>query len=195
LSINNNIPNIKNILVVGVLIGIGLGAIIFAGIGLYQSGSMNFTNDSDQTQKLSTIPAIGKPAPDFALTNLEGDTVRLSDLYGKPVAINFWATWCSPCIYELPIFQKHFLKNGDRFEILAVNNQESQPIVEPFVDEMGLTFDILLDLDAEVAVLYQVVGFPTTYFIDSKGITRAKHIGVLNEDQFRGYLKQIGISE
>lgn len=179
----------------GVLIGIGLGAIIFATFGLYQSGSINFFNDRNQSQNLSAIPAIGKQAPDFTLTNLEGETVRLSDLYGKPIAINFWATWCSPCVFELPIFQEHYLKNGENFEILAVNNQESQSIVEPFVDEMGLTFDILLDLDGEVAVLYQVVGFPTTYFIDSEGIIRVKHIGVMNEDQFLGYIKQVGISE
>ena len=195
MSININKQNKKNIIVVGILIGIGLGAIIFAGIGLYQSGSISLFNESDQSQNLSAIPAIGKPAPDFALTNLQGETVRLSEMYGIPVAINFWATWCSPCVFELPIFQEHYQKNGDRFEILAVNNQETQQIVEPFVDEMGLTFDILLDLDADVAFIYQVVGFPTTYFIDSEGIIRVKHIGVMNEDQLRGYLKQVGISE
>ena len=82
-----------------------------------------------ESQELNTIPAIGKPAPEFELTNINGDTVRLSDYKGKTVAINFWATWCSPCVFELPVFQEYYQNESDSFEILAVNNQESVKIV------------------------------------------------------------------
>lgn len=187
--------NKSNILIVGILLGIGMGAIIFSVVGLYQNGSINFLNKKTESQNMNAIPVIGKPAPDFILNNIDGQSVRLSDLKGQPVALNFWATWCSPCVFELPLFQEHYEKNNGGFEILAINNQEPGNIVIPFVDELGLTFEILLDLNAEVAELYQVIGFPTTYFIDSEGIIRVKHVGVVTEDQFSEYLSQVGVSE
>ena len=187
--------NKSNILIVGILLGIGIGAIIFSVVGIYQNGRINFLNNKSELQDMDAIPVIGKPAPEFVLNNIDGQSVRLSDLKGQPVALNFWATWCSPCVFELPLFQEHYEKSNDGFQILAINNREPGDIVIPFVEELGLTFEILLDLDAEVAELYQVIGFPTTYFIDSEGIIRVKHVGVVTENQFSEYLSQVGVSE
>lgn len=184
-----------NILILGVLIGVGAGALVFAGLGLYQTEILKSKNPQSALQDQSFVPSVGNPAPDFELENLDGETIRLSNFRGKPVAINFWATWCSPCVFELPIFQKHYIKNKNGIEILAVNNQESTQIVKPFVEELGLTFEILLDQDADINRLYQVIGLPTTYFIDKEGIIRIKHVGVLEEDQFLSYLEQIGVTD
>ena len=174
---------------VGILIGAGLGLILFAGAGILQNRNVE---SSVRNGAMDSVPSVGKPAPDFELMNIEGEIVKLSDLRGMVVGINFWATWCSPCVYEMPMFQEMYEEYSPDLEILAVNNQESEEVVLPFIKEMNLAYEILYDMDAQVALNFQVIGFPTTYFVDREGVIRAVHVGVMNEDQFRGYMDELG---
>lgn len=131
---------------------------------------------------LSTAPSPreGFLAPDFTLDTLDGKKVTLSELRGKVVVINFWATWCLPCREETPALEKSYeqYKDSDAV-ILGVNltNQDSISEVDSFVQEFGLTYPILLDRDGRVGYLYQVKGLPTTFFINREGVIRTVLVG------------------
>ena len=95
----------------------------------------------------------------------------------------------------MPAFQSRFEKYDGELAIVAVNNAEAPEDVQAFVTELGLTFDILLDPEAEVQHLYLVRGYPTSVLIDADGIMRAQHIGLMTEDQLDGYLQELGIGQ
>jgi cytochrome c biogenesis protein CcmG/thiol:disulfide interchange protein DsbE len=126
------------------------------------------------------VPAPGRPAPDFQLEGLDGQTVSLSDLQGRPVMINFWATWCGPCRMEMPFIQE-VLNDPEWSEIelviLAVNLGESPAAARQFMEDNGLTFSVILDTEGEVAKRYNVSAIPTTYFVDKNGIIGDVKIG------------------
>lgn len=137
--------------------------------------------------------AVGSAAPDFTLPNLEGESVSLSSLRGKPVVINFWATWCAPCKEEMPLLEKTAQQLGDQVVILGVDYAEGKDVVQSFVSELGLTFPILLDSDGAVADRYFVRNYPSTFFVDAEGVVRAQRVGLLDEDLLEKYLETIGI--
>lgn len=125
-------------------------------------------------------PQQGFLAPDFELKTLEGETVKLSDLRGQAVLVNLWATWCPPCRAEMPALEKVYNEYKDQgFVVLAVNMtyQDTFANIDPFVDEYGLTFPILLDETASVGPAYQLRSLPSSYFIDREGIIREVVIG------------------
>ncbi len=139
------------------------------------------TEESDK--QVDTGPRKGEVAPDFKLTTLTGDTLSLSDLRGKKVILNMWATWCPPCRAEMPDMQRFFEDHGDTVEIVAVNltqSELSRENVDQFVEEFELTFPVVLDENSEVAKMYYAVTIPTSYVIDSKGIIQNKIIGPMS---------------
>ena len=125
-------------------------------------------------------PRQGFAAPDFTLDLLGGGEVTLSDLRGKPIMVNLWASWCPPCRAEMPAIQKVYQDYRDLgLVVLGVNttNQDSEADAAAFVREYGLTFPIPLDRDGSVSVRYALRGLPTTFFIDRKGIIRSVVVG------------------
>lgn len=133
---------------------------------------------------------VGAKAPDFELKTLAGDTVKLSDLKGKKVMLNFWATWCPPCKAEMPAMEEFHKEAGDEVVILAVNIDPHLD-VKAFIDENGITFPIPLDEEDKVNETYQVLSIPTTYFIDTKGNIGNKYIGAMNLDAMKQYTKDL----
>lgn len=133
---------------------------------------------------------VGAKAPDFELKTLAGDTVKLSDLKGKKVMLNFWATWCPPCKAEMPAMEEFHKEAGDDVVILAVNIDPHLD-VKAFVDENGITFPIPLDEEDKVNETYQVLSIPTTYFIDTKGNIGNKYIGAMNHDTMKQYTQDL----
>ena len=125
-------------------------------------------------------PAVGHPAPDFALTTLDGEPFTLSDADGMPVVLNFWATWCGPCRNELPALQDAAERYNDRILFVGVDQAEEADVVQSFVDEFGLTFPIPMDSDGAVGQRYNVRGLPTNFFIDSNGLIRNIWSGEMN---------------
>ena len=117
-------------------------------------------------------------APGFELSSLDGQVVSLSDFRGKPVFLNFWATWCGPCRFEMPFIQKMYegLSN-EGLVVLAVNVQENPTRVKEFVESFGLTFPVLLATNSEVPLTYNIRGIPATFFIDKNGIIQDIKIG------------------
>ena len=126
-------------------------------------------------------PAVDHPAPDFKAPLLSGESFSLGGAQGTPVVLNFWATWCGPCRAEMPVIQAAAKNYGERVHFVAVNQGEESAVIQPFVDEFGLTFPIALDQDQAVGSdLYNVTGLPTTFFIDGDGTVRRVWMGEMN---------------
>ncbi len=135
---------------------------------------------------------IGEPAPDFALPTPDGETVRLSDLRGRPVLLNFWATWCPPCKIEMPDIENLYQKYKDQgFTVIAIDQQESPDAVRQYFQQMGLSFQPVIDSTGEIFNLYRVVALPTSYFIDSQGVVRVQHRGMMTREQMESYVGQV----
>lgn len=133
---------------------------------------------------------VGDTAHDFSLPDLDGKQVALADFRGKPVVINFWATWCPPCRLEMPEFQRAYEKyQEDDLVILAVNEAEQSEVVRSFFyDQMGYTYTPLLDEEGQVGEAYGAIGLPSTFFIDAAGEVTAVHRGALTQTQLQNYL-------
>lgn len=139
--------------------------------------------------EMSISPYPQNAAPDFTLAQLKGDPLTLSSFRGKPVLINFWATWCPPCRRELPALQAAYTAYQDKIGFIAVNVKEDAAAVAALVDELDLTFPIALDPDGQVSdVAYEVRGIPTTIFVDAFGVVAARHVGPLDETTIENYL-------
>ncbi len=123
-------------------------------------------------------PLVGGPAPQFELQTVEGQTIKLSDLKGKFVVLNFWATWCVPCGKEMPEFQKAHQFSGDKnIKIIGVNLGESKKKVGKFTQDHHLSFPVLLDGFGNTSQKYKVRSLPVTYLISPDGIIREEIIG------------------
>lgn len=131
----------------------------------------------------------GKPAPAFTAEGLTGEEVSLSDFKGSVVALNFWATWCAPCVLEMPALQEAANTHDEgNVIVLGVNAGESAGTIQVFVEANSITFPILLDEGGSLVELYGVRGFPTTVWIDRDGIVQAEHLGVLTDELIQQYL-------
>ncbi|GAA0306417.1 peroxiredoxin [Gracilibacillus halotolerans] len=135
---------------------------------------------------------VGKLAPDFELQTPEGDMVKLSDYRGKPVILNFWATWCPPCIEEMPDLEQFYQENDVTVVGVNLTSREMgmQQIID-FKEEHDITFPILLDNANQVSKLYRIVPIPTTYFIDDKGIIRHHIAGQVDLETLKTELQHI----
>ncbi len=123
-----------------------------------------------------------EPAPDITLPTPDGDMLSLADFRGQVVFLNFWGTYCPPCVAELPDIQQVYEElQGEDFVIIGLNVEEKPEKVKAFVQENGLTFPIIISPDATVNPLYQLKRMPTTWFIDKNGILRGKMEGQMSK--------------
>ncbi|XOF33355.1 MAG: peroxiredoxin family protein [Candidatus Electrothrix sp. YB6] len=143
------------------------------------------------------VAAVGHSAPDFTLKDVLGRTWTLSELKGQVVFVNFWATWCPPCISEMPSMQNLYetLPN-DQFKMLAVLNRDKPANADKFIEDFGIFIPILYDQDNTVGAKYGLTGVPETFIVDKQGIIREKIIGPAEWDSpgamqmLRQYLNQ-----
>ena len=123
-------------------------------------------------------PLLGKPAPDFALTDLDGRTVRLSDFRGRPVVVNFWASWCVPCKVEFPLFREARAAHADKgLEILGVIHDDSLAEARAFAQAQQAGWPMLDDAEDVAWKSYQAQALPTTFYVDREGIVREVSFG------------------
>lgn len=140
--------------------------------------------------------AVGREAPDFALPDLDGNEVALSDHRGDVVLINFWATWCPPCRVEMPdmeaVYREH---GGDGFEILGVDQREPKELVEEFVSERGFSWVFVLDEDFDVSQEYSATSIPRSILVDRDGTVAHIWTGTLTRSQLEQQLANVGIGD
>ena len=152
------------------------------------------TADSGDTQQTAEdAEAQRTAAPDFTAYDADGNAVQLSDYFGKPLVLNFWASWCGPCKSEMPAFQQAY-EQEDGVQFLLVNmtgGRETQADAEALLAEEGYTFPVLFDLDLDAAMTYGVAALPTTYFLDAEGNLVAWAQGAINEQTLQQGLEMI----
>lgn len=148
------------------LMGVGL-LVILLGYGFYRD------------PRFIPSPLVGGPAPDFSLALFNGRTVRLSELRGKTVMLDFWASWCLPCRAEARDLEAAWKRQGDDVVFLGVNIQDNEADARKFIEEFAITFPNGQDPDGKVSVDYGVWGIPEAFFISPAGRITYKHIGAI----------------
>ncbi|MFB4162883.1 thiol-disulfide oxidoreductase ResA [Alteribacillus sp. JSM 102045] len=134
----------------------------------------------------------GDTAPNFILTTMEGEQIELEDLRGQGVFLNFWGTYCPPCVDEMPYMDNQYQDFKERgVEILAVNVGESDLAIKRFVDRLGLTYPILKDKNKNVMDRYGIGPLPSTYLIDENGEVQRILTGAMTEEDIKGYMEEI----
>jgi cytochrome c biogenesis protein CcmG/thiol:disulfide interchange protein DsbE len=134
----------------------------------------------------------GQAAPDFDLPTVGShDRVRLSSLRGKPVVLNFWATWCGPCAQEEPVLAWGAERFGRDVQFLGVVFEDTEESARRFLDEYGAPFPNLFDARSKVAVEFGASGVPETYFIDAQGRIVDKHLGAIDEDSLASGIERL----
>ncbi len=171
-------------------------AILVIGSMIVMTVKSNIEKNAPSDQVASVVKSDGKNIvglepgnlpPDFDLTTMSGEQLNLSDLKGKKVILNFWASWCGPCKAEMPHMENYYKKNKEsaNVEIVAVNmtNTERRGLkgVEEFIDAYGLTFPIPLDKDGKVERMYEIVSIPTTFMLGTSGEIVHKFVGPMDE--------------
>ena len=146
--------------------GVGL-VLILLGYGFYQD------------PRYIPSPLVGGAAPEFSLETFKGETVRLSDLRGKTVLVDFWASWCLPCRAEARDLEAAWKRQGDDVVFLGINIQDSKAEALKFIDEFGITFVNGQDPDGKVSVDYGVWGIPEAFFVSPTGRITYKHVGAV----------------
>ena len=169
-------------------LALGMLALVLVTLAVIQSCANNAPDSGRgvgtgaQTVELEPAPEVGHPAPDFTLKDLDGNTVRLSDLRGKVVFINFWATWCPPCRAEMPEIESVHQDYKDKgVVVLGVDISEPESTVRQYIQQGGFSWTIVLDSTGEVARDYQVVAIPTSFFLDREGIIKAVNVGAMTK--------------
>ena len=128
--------------------------------------------------------AVGEPAPRYAATTLSGDSVATSQLAGKVVLLNIWATWCAPCRQEIPFLQSLYERHQrDGLEVIgvSVDARGEDAAIREFANEFRMSYPIWRDPDERVQSLYMAIGVPASYLIDRAGVLRWRHVGIISE--------------
>jgi cytochrome c biogenesis protein CcmG/thiol:disulfide interchange protein DsbE len=141
-------------------------------------------------------PLIGEAAPDWELATLDGGTLSTDDLSGHAYVVNFWASWCGPCVDEHPVLASASDEHADELNVIGVLYQDTVADATAWLVEHGdAGYPNLVDGDGGLAIDYGVTGPPESYFVDAEGIVRAKQFGPLTDESMARQLAEIGVGE
>lgn len=187
---NKKLKLILGIVVFVILIG---GAVI-----LYNTLSKKYQPEVETEQENEDVEedeVVLRKAPDFTVYDIDGNPVSLSDFAGKPVVLNFWASWCPPCKGEMPEFQKLYDELKDEVHFVMVDMvddaQETVASGSSFIEENGYTFPVYYDTDYDAAITYQARSLPMTFFIDREGNFITGHMGMITADLLKERVEDI----
>lgn len=149
------------------------------------------TNQSKDTQQIEDR----LKAVDFNVVDVDGKTVKLSEFFGKPIVVNFWASWCPPCKAEMPHFQKTFSEYSEEITFMMVDlvdgQRETVETGKEYIDSQKFTFPVFFDTRQEAAFAYMIQSIPSTLFIDKDGYIVHAVKGQMNEETLRSYIEEI----
>jgi peroxiredoxin len=173
-----------------------IGVLLLVGPSVMTNlGSRRPALESGFSGQLGRLPREGEMPPDFNLPTLDGKRrVRLSELRGAPVLINFWATWCGPCKQEMPLLVEQYNWNKGRgLRVLAIDTLANDNVedMRRFAEKFAMNFDVLVDETDAVGGGWAIMGLPTTFFIRPDGVIAKVHVGQLTADQLKDYLQLI----
>lgn len=167
------------IVIVALIAVVAVAAIVYPSLANKANEALEATTSASQDK---TDEALYPKASDIKLFDKDGKEVLLSDFYGKPVILNFWATWCGYCIQEMPDFEAAFRKYGDDVQFLIVNTDDGISKGEAFIMDKGYTFPTYYDLEYSAAITYGITGIPRTIALDKDGLIRYNRSGMLSAD-------------
>ena len=190
---------LSGLILLASFLAIVIGVLLIIRPSVLSSSPSAATNESIPQTAGLIGPAVqtlkeGDRAPDFELATLDGRTLKLSDLRGQPVLVNFWATWCTPCKDEMPSIVKAYdAHKADGLRVLAINTTAFDGVqdVKQFVSNYQMSFDVLLDDTDSVGTGWNTLGLPSSYFIKADGTVAKVHVGAMTADQLDAYLKLI----
>ncbi len=189
------------------LVLIGAGALYNSLAGSVQLGGLATTPPETQAPteipgEQSTEPAETHPteppaniAPDFTMLDMDGNEVTLASFFGKPIVLNFWASWCGPCKMEMPEIQKFYEKYGEEIHFLLVSVDESLDAAKTLISDSGYTFPVYFDTTSVGAYTYGASSIPLTFFIDAEGNLTAYYMGAMSESILQQGVDMIYIPE
>lgn len=138
----------------------------------------------------TTVQDLG-PAPDFTIDVLGGKEKSLRDYRGRPVVVNFWASWCGPCREETPDLVKLHKKYGDRVDFVGIIYQDDEVAVRRFMEEFSMEYENGMDVGGKASAAYKITGVPTTFVIDANGGLRARWLGAIPPDVLISYIEGV----
>ena len=141
----------------------------------------------------SAAPVIGANAIPFELKTLEGKSAGLETFRGKPLVINFFASWCDPCREEMPLINELAAKAGGGYQVLGIAVEDTRAAVTEFAREAKLVFPVAIDLNSTVKRSYRIFGPPATFFVDGQGIIRDVVLGPITSDRVKEAVRKVGI--
>lgn len=170
-----------------------LVVLIFAAVQGYKTLSSDYSN-SQLGQDLQLEEQI-KKATNFTVYTADGEKVRMLDYKGKPIVVNFWATWCGPCKVELPAFEDLYQQYGEQVQFMMVNLtdglQEKKEDVQGFVSSRKYTFPVFFDTQQTAYDLYNLQNIPKTIFVDKNGNLIYSHTGAMSKSLIEQYIKYL----
>lgn len=165
-----------------ILLSVALVVLLIVAVLLYNKLSATYVpNELLPSDVPMETVAIDDLATDFTFEDTDGNTLSLSSLFGKPIVINFWATWCPPCKAELPAFQSAYEAYGEDVQFIMLNMAEDKSTVLSFAENGGYTFPVYFDTKQYGAIAYGAYSIPMTVFIDKNGQITATQVGMLSE--------------
>jgi len=169
--------------------------VVFCGAVLVMMTPAIAWSQHDHSTGQSVAPSVGNPAIPFELKSLEGKSVGLNSFRGKPLVVNFFASWCDPCREEMPLINDLAFKGAKGgYSVLGIAVEDNRAAVTEYAREFQLLFPIALDLNSTVKRSYRIFGPPATFFIDGQGIIRDVVLGPITPERAREAMKKIGIA-
>jgi cytochrome c biogenesis protein CcmG/thiol:disulfide interchange protein DsbE len=172
---------------IGRFAAVAVACAALVGVAIWQASSVSPSTSSDPL-----VGRTGQAAPAFSLANLamSGHTISPADFRGRPLVVNFWASWCIPCRTEMPLLQRVHRAVGGQVQFLGIDSNDTSGAAVGFLDQVHVTYSVASDDGGSVATAYGLFGLPTTVFISPSGKIVGRIIGQLHGDTLRNAIKE-----
>jgi len=183
----------QNIIIV--ILCVVLIALIAVAAVFYNMLSEDYVQSDIKPPETTDSAEVADKATDFTMKDGDGNDVKLSDFFGKPIVINFWATWCPPCKSELPAFESAYKNYGDEVQFIMLNQtdggRDTVDVVKQFVSDNGYTFPVYYDTTFSGTYAYSAFSIPMTVLVNADGVVTDTHVGAMSEATLVSYIEEL----